>query len=203
MWQPQNVPFQAVSAKCYRHRYARKGGGARMCVSVCVSVCCLLSRPQQKYSAYDLICTQRKGSGTKVQPQDQTCPRVEQRPFWVQDNVSSKDPGHANNKEHVVTHARVLSPELQVSSWTSVWDQGCENAVCFRYGEELKKLETVTLGLIEETLDTVRAAAGTPFNPRESIHVLTEQILAILVSTHRADTRHTGEYLQNRYSPSW
>ena len=50
-----------------------------------------------------------------------------------------------------------------------------------RYGEELLKLEKVTLEYIQDTLRTIENTGQKPFNPRECLHVLTEQILAILV----------------------
>ena len=51
----------------------------------------------------------------------------------------------------------------------------------FRYGQELLKLERVTLQCIKKTLQEIEDTKGAPFNPGEKIHLLTEQILAVLV----------------------
>ena len=53
----------------------------------------------------------------------------------------------------------------------------------FRYGEELLKLEKVTLECIQETLQTIQDTEGKPFNPTDMFHLLIEHILAILVRT--------------------
>ena len=43
------------------------------------------------------------------------------------------------------------------------------------------KLEKVTLECIQDTLKTIQDTNGKQFYPRECVHTLTEQILAILV----------------------
>ena len=52
----------------------------------------------------------------------------------------------------------------------------------FRYGEELLKLERVTLDSIRSVLKTLEKTEGAPFNPRDCIQELVLQILAVLVS---------------------
>ena len=46
------------------------------------------------------------------------------------------------------------------------------------------KLEQMTLKCIPETLKTFEDAKGKPFDPRDSVHELIQQILAILVSLY-------------------
>ncbi len=55
-----------------------------------------------------------------------------------------------------------------------------------RYGEELLRLERITLNSIKQTAATIRAARGRPFNPQTCLEQLVFQILSILV--RRADT---------------
>ena len=50
-----------------------------------------------------------------------------------------------------------------------------------RYGVEILELEKVTVECIQETLQTMEDTKGKPFNPRDMIHLLIENILAILV----------------------
>ena len=50
-----------------------------------------------------------------------------------------------------------------------------------RYGEELQKLEKITLECIQQVIETIKSTKGKPFNPRNYIHLLIEQIMAILV----------------------
>ena len=50
-----------------------------------------------------------------------------------------------------------------------------------RYGEELQKLEKITLECIQEVIETIRSTKEKPFNPRNCIHMLIGQIMAILV----------------------
>ena len=45
------------------------------------------------------------------------------------------------------------------------------------------KLEKATLECIQDTLKAIEDTKGEPFNPRKDIHILTEHLLAILVST--------------------
>ena len=49
----------------------------------------------------------------------------------------------------------------------------------FRYGNELAKLERITLESIQETLRQIEETKGKPFNPRSNIHALIEQIVGI------------------------
>ena len=58
-----------------------------------------------------------------------------------------------------------------------------------RYGEELEKLEKVTLQCIQETLQAMEDTTGKPFNPKEMFHLLIEHILAILVRKNRESSR--------------
>ena len=55
------------------------------------------------------------------------------------------------------------------------------NGFFFRYGQELLKLEKVTLECIRETLQEIEDTREAPFNPTENLHRLTEHIMAILV----------------------
>lgn len=50
-----------------------------------------------------------------------------------------------------------------------------------RYGEELQNLEKITLECIQLVIETIKSKKGKPFNPRNYIHLLIEQIMAILV----------------------
>ena len=50
-----------------------------------------------------------------------------------------------------------------------------------RYGVELLELERVTVECIQETLETIKETNGKSFNPRNMIHLLIENIMAILV----------------------
>ena len=44
-----------------------------------------------------------------------------------------------------------------------------------------KKLEKITLECIQEVIEIIRSTKEKPFNPRNCIHMLIEQIMAILV----------------------
>ncbi len=50
-----------------------------------------------------------------------------------------------------------------------------------RYGEELLKLERITLDCIQDALSTIAATRGQPFNPRDCIQELVLQVLAVMV----------------------
>ena len=56
---------------------------------------------------------------------------------------------------------------------------------------ELLELEKVTVECIEEILKTIQDTNGKPFNPRSMIHLLIENILAILV----INTVHISNYM--------
>ena len=58
------------------------------------------------------------------------------------------------------------------------------------------KLEKVTLECIEDTLKTIQDTNGKPFYPRECVHTLTEQILAILVDIITALTPSVCHYIK-------
>ncbi len=60
----------------------------------------------------------------------------------------------------------------------------CINSFFFRYGQELLKLERVTLNRIQKTLTTIAATGGEPFNPQHCVEELLCQVLAILVRFH-------------------
>ena len=58
------------------------------------------------------------------------------------------------------------------------------------------KLEKVTLECIQDTLKTIQDTTGKPFYPRECVHTLTEQILAILVDIMTALTPSVCHYIK-------